>query len=73
MVVSNSSCTDGNIRLANGSAPTEGRVEVCFNRAWGTVCGGSNSFYRINYWAVADARVVCRQLGYQQDGKYSNL
>ena len=50
------SCVDGDIRLVNGSSPLEGRVEICMNNAWGTVC--NNSF------SSSDAEVVCTQLGY---------
>ena len=38
----------------------EGRLEVCINKAWGTVCD--------DYFTKVDAVVACRQLGYT-DGK----
>ncbi len=50
------SCTNGDIRLVGGLVPNEGRVEVCDNNAWGTVCDDS--------WDLDNGQVVCRQLGY---------
>lgn len=54
-------CTDGEVRLINGSNSLEGRVEVCLNNAWGTVCDSG--------FGEADAAVVCNALGYPYDGK----
>ena len=53
-------CQDGQIRLRGGRDSTEGRVEICFNNQWGTVCDDS--------WDAVDASVVCNQLGLPSEG-----
>ena len=54
-------CSDGAIRLAgSGSSSSQGRVEVCNNNQWGTVCDDT--------WNSLDARVACFHLGYSNEG-----
>ena len=53
-------CAEGSIRLVGGSNPQEGRVEVCENDAWGTVCDDT--------FGVNEANVACRQLGFLGTG-----
>ena len=54
-------CTQGAIRLQGGTA-TEGRVEICNNNVWGTVCEDG--------WDDTDARVACQQLGLPSTSEY---
>ena len=49
-------CSHGDTRLVDGSTSSEGRVEICINGIYGTVCDDS--------WDNNDAEVVCRQTGY---------
>ena len=49
-------CSDGEIRLAGGQLESEGRVEICFNAQFGTICDDG--------FGQLDAVVACRQLGY---------
>ena len=55
---------DGEIRLQDGTLPSNGRVEVCQNGIWGSVCN--------DMWDDTDASVVCRQLGYDPQGSMHN-
>lgn len=53
-------CNEGDVRLQGGVTTLEGRVELCMNDTWGTVCDDG--------WTSIDARVVCRQIGLSAAG-----
>lgn len=54
---------EGEIRLVNGSNMAEGRLEICLNDEWGSVCN--------EMWDARDATVVCRELRLSTSGKQS--
>ena len=49
-------CTNGNLWLVDGNFDHEGRLEICYNRRWGTVCD--------DHWTQNSTNVACRQLGF---------
>ena len=53
-------CPPGDVRLVGGSVADEGRVELCSNNVWGTICDDG--------FDERDANVICRQLGYPDQG-----
>lgn len=53
-------CSDGEIRLVGGTI-LSGRLEVCLNNAWGTVCEEG--------FTADDAQVVCNQTGLPHNGR----
>ena len=55
-----SSCSDGDIRLVGGENVLEGRVEVCINGAWGTVCD--------QQFSEDESDIICLQIGIIHNG-----
>ena len=60
--VSSLGCTTGVIRLVGSNYTYQGRVEICVNNIWGTVCDDASD--------SSDAQVVCRQQGYSSGNIY---
>ncbi|XP_069337862.1 galectin-3-binding protein [Eulemur rufifrons] len=57
LVAGTQGVNDGDMRLADGGAANQGRVEIFYRGQWGTVCD--------NLWDLTDASVVCRALGFE--------
>lgn len=55
-------CEDGDLRLVDGidTSTNEGRLEICFSSAWGTICG--------DQFNQTEAAVACSQLGFSRQG-----
>ena len=58
--LSSAVCEEGAIHLKDGPSSAGGRVEICANKTWGTICS--------DFWDNKDASVVCRQLGFSPYG-----
>ncbi|EDO31020.1 predicted protein, partial [Nematostella vectensis] len=56
VVCTDSSASEGDVRLFGGRKPSEGRVEIFHLGEWGTVCEDG--------WTEQNARVVCYELGF---------
>lgn len=60
-----SNCSTGEVRLVGTEEGDKGRLEVCVNGAWGTVCGDGFDSY--------EAIVTCHSLGgFEINGTLSN-
>ena len=47
--------------MVGGNVGNEGRVEICLNNEWGTICDDN--------WSTNDAEVACSVLGFGYTGK----
>ena len=54
-------CVEGTLRLVGGPTIREGRVQMCYNGEWHSVCG--------DRWSEmgGEADVVCSTLGYSAE------
>ena len=59
------SCAEGEVRVRGTSSPMIGRVEVCIQEKWRSVCS--------TQWNRTDAEVICRQLGFSSYGEHLRL
>ena len=55
-------CTANSLRLQGGANNRTGRLEICNNNMWGTICD--------DLFGTPDATVACRQLGFSTTGMF---
>ena len=54
-------CTNGTLRLSDGFNPSNGRLEICVNEVWATVCGTG--------FTDEMAAAACTGMGLPSDGE----
>lgn len=59
-------CENGAVRLVDGISQYEGRVEVCNNNKYTTICDDGT-------WGVEEATVVCQQLNFTEPAESGTL
>ena len=62
IVIYIANCTEGETRIVNDFSTDKfsGRVEVCINGQWGSICDDG--------WGLNEAHVVCSQFGFTSYG-----
>ena len=59
-------CANGDLRINStnipGGSTLAGRLEVCYNNTWGTVCSDG--------YGPQEAVVACRQMGFSDAGAH---
>ena len=60
LAIADSLCENGDLRLDTSNAAIGGRVEICYDGIWGSICNEE--------WTIDDARVACKQLGLPLEG-----
>ena len=60
LAITDSLCENGDLRLDTSVAAVGGRVEICSDGIWGSICNEE--------WTIEDARVACNQLGLPLEG-----
>ena len=53
-------CTQFALRLQGSTTNNMGRLEICYNNEWGTICD--------DFFGAPSAQVACRQLGFSTTG-----
>ena len=65
-VVTSQPCSvNGAVRLADGQSPNEGRVDICINKNWDSICGYA--------WQSPEANVACRSLGFDCNAQSTDI